>query len=79
MILVASRVRLAGDIDELLASHRQLIGAHRDNVMLPGAEVITARHTERQTTLVVRTQRTCRRPGLGASAKSAWRHGFGVL
>jgi ABC-2 type transport system ATP-binding protein len=57
MILVASRVRLAGDIDELLASHRQLIGAHRDNVMLPGAEVITARHTERQTTLVVRTQR----------------------
>jgi len=57
MILVASRVRLAGDIDELLASHHQLIGPRRDPTTLPGAEVITARHTERQTTLLVRAQR----------------------
>ena len=57
MILVASRLRLAGDIDELLASHHQLIGARRDAVTLSGAEVITARHTERQTTLLVRAQR----------------------
>ena len=57
IILVASRVRLAGDLDELLASHRQLIGPPRDPATLPDAHVITARHTERQTTLLVRTQR----------------------
>ena len=57
IVLVASRVRLAGDIDELLASHRQLVGARRDPATLPGAHVITARHTERQTTLLVRAQR----------------------
>ncbi|GIH03972.1 ABC transporter ATP-binding protein [Rhizocola hellebori] len=54
VILVASRVRLAGGIDELLASHRQLVGPRRDPATLPGAEVITERHTERQTTLLVR-------------------------
>jgi ABC-2 type transport system ATP-binding protein len=57
MVLVASRVRLAGDIDELLASHYQLIGPRRDPATLPGVEVVTARHTERQTTLLVRAQR----------------------
>ena len=57
VVLVASRVRLAGDIDELLASHHQLTGPRRDPVTLPGAEVITARHTERQTTLLVRGRR----------------------
>ncbi len=57
VILAGSRVRLAGDIGELLASHQQLIGPRRDPATLPGAEVITARHTERQTTLLVRAQR----------------------
>jgi len=54
MILVASRLCLAGDIDQLLASHRQLVGPRHDDLTLPGAEVITVRHTERQTTLLVR-------------------------
>jgi len=57
MILIASRVRLAGDVDELRASHRQLIGPRRESATLPDAEVITARHTERQTTLLVRGRR----------------------
>jgi ABC-2 type transport system ATP-binding protein len=57
VILVASRARLAGDIGELLASHHQLIGPRHDPATLPDAEVITARHTERQTTLLVRAQR----------------------
>lgn len=56
IVLVASRVRLAGDIDELLASHRQLTGHRRDPATLPGIEVVTARHTERQTILLVRGQ-----------------------
>jgi ABC-2 type transport system ATP-binding protein len=57
IILVASRVRLAGAVEELLASHRQLIGPRRDKATLPAADVITARHTERQTTLLVRAPR----------------------
>jgi ABC-2 type transport system ATP-binding protein len=56
VLLAAARVRLAGDIGELLASHRQVVGPRRDPATLSGAEVITARHTERQTTLLVRAQ-----------------------
>lgn len=56
MILVGSRVRLVGDIEELLASHHQLIGPRRDPATLSD-DVITARHTERQTTLLVRARR----------------------
>jgi ABC-2 type transport system ATP-binding protein len=53
--LVASRVRLAGEVDTLLATHHRLTGARRDPSRLPaGQEVITVSHTERQTTLLVR-------------------------
>ena len=56
VVLVGSRVRVTGDIDELLAAHHRLSGPRRDPVTLPaGQEVVHARHTERQTTLVVRT------------------------
>jgi ABC-2 type transport system ATP-binding protein len=56
IVLVSSRVRLAGSIDDLLASHHQLTGPRRDPIALPGTEVITARHTTRQTTALVRTR-----------------------
>lgn len=56
MILVESRIRLAGPIDDLLASHHQLVGPRRDTATLPGAEVVSARHTERQSTLLVRAR-----------------------
>lgn len=57
IVLVASRVRLAGDIDTLLASHHRLTGPRRDPATLPGdQQVISASHTERQTTLLVRTE-----------------------
>jgi ABC-2 type transport system ATP-binding protein len=56
IVLVASRVRLAGEVDELLASHRQLTGARRDPAALPADwQVISASHTDRQSTLLVRT------------------------
>jgi ABC-2 type transport system ATP-binding protein len=56
VVLVASRVQIAGPVDELLASHHRLIGARRDPATLPGnQEVIEASHTERQSTLLVRT------------------------
>jgi len=57
VVLVASRVQIAGDVDELLASHHRLSGARRDPKSLPGdQEVIEARHTDRQSTLLVRSE-----------------------
>ena len=56
IVLVASRVRLAGDVDTLLATHHRLTGARRDPATLPADQhVISASHTDRQTTLLVRT------------------------
>ena len=56
IVLVASRVQLAGDIDALLAAHLRLTGARRDPATLPADQhVIAASHTDRQTTLLVRT------------------------
>jgi ABC-2 type transport system ATP-binding protein len=57
VVLVASRVQVAGEVDELLATHRRLIGPPRDPTTLPaGQEVIEASHTDRQTTLFVHTE-----------------------
>jgi ABC-2 type transport system ATP-binding protein len=56
IVLVASRVRVAGTVEELLATHHLLSGPRRDPGTLPaGQHVISASHTDRQTTLLVRT------------------------
>ena len=56
IVLVDSRVRGAGPVDELLAAHHLLSGPRRDLATLPdGLEVISASHTDRQSTLLVRT------------------------
>jgi ABC-2 type transport system ATP-binding protein len=56
VVLVASRVQLAGDIDTLLATHHRLTGPRRDPARLPtNQHVISASHTGRQSTLLVRT------------------------
>ncbi len=56
IVLVASRVRVAGPVEELLATHHLLSGPRRDPGTLPaGQQVISASHTDRQTTLLVRT------------------------
>lgn len=56
IVLVASRVRIAGDVDDLVAGHFRLIGARRDVADLPdGVQVVEESHTERQSTLIVRT------------------------
>jgi ABC-2 type transport system ATP-binding protein len=56
IVLVASRVQLAGDIETLLATHHRLTGARRDPATLPADQhVVAASHTDRQTTLLVRT------------------------
>ncbi|MGH3162226.1 MAG: ABC transporter ATP-binding protein, partial [Streptosporangiaceae bacterium] len=53
IVLVGSRVRVAGPVDELLAAHHLLAGPRRDPATLPdGLEVISASHTDVQTTLL---------------------------
>jgi ABC-2 type transport system ATP-binding protein len=57
IVLVGSRVQLAGEVDQLLATHHLLTGPRRDPDTLPsGQHVISASHTDRQTTLLVRTE-----------------------
>jgi ABC-2 type transport system ATP-binding protein len=56
VVLVASRVRVAGEVSDLLASHHRLSGPRRDPGRLPaGQEVITESHTDKQTSLLIRT------------------------
>ena len=56
VVLVASKVRVAGEVSELLASHHRLSGPPRDPGTLPaGQEVITESHTDKQSSLLVQT------------------------
>ena len=56
IVLVDSRVRVAGPVDELLATHHLLSGPRRDPASLPDQmQVVSASHTDRQSTLLVRT------------------------
>jgi ABC-2 type transport system ATP-binding protein len=56
IVLVDSRVRVAGEVEELLATHHRLTGARRDPTRLPAdQQVVSASHTDRQTTLLIRT------------------------
>src|SRR5215472_11961166 len=56
VLLVASQVQVAGEVGDLLASHHRLSGPRRDPATLPAdQEIITQRHTDKQTSLLVRT------------------------
>lgn len=56
VVLVDSRVQISGDIDTLLATHYRLVGPRRDEKSLPhNQHVISASHTDRQSTLLIRT------------------------
>jgi ABC-2 type transport system ATP-binding protein len=56
VVLVKSRVRVAGPVEDLLATHHLLSGPRRDPGSLPGGmQVISASHTDVQSTLLVRT------------------------
>ena len=63
IVLVASRVRIAGEVSDLLASHHRLSGPHRDPGTLPaGLEMNTESHTDKQTNLLVRTDQPIHDP-----------------
>jgi ABC-2 type transport system ATP-binding protein len=56
IVLAAGQVQVAGEVDQLLASHYLLSGGRRDPATLPaGQQVISASHTDRQSTILVRT------------------------
>ena len=56
LILAAGRVRLEGAVDDLLATHKILAGPRLDSYSLPrGQTLVEASHTDRQTTMLVRT------------------------
>ncbi len=56
IVLVASRVQVAGEVDDLLDTHRQVTGPRTDAADLPADwHVISATSTDRQSSLLVRT------------------------
>jgi ABC-2 type transport system ATP-binding protein len=57
IVLVDSHVRVAGEVSDLLASHHRLSGPRWDSPQtLPASqEVIEESHTDKQSTLLVRT------------------------
>ena len=68
IVLAAGRVRLAGDVDGLLATHKVLVGARRDPDRLPADQtVIQQSHTDRQSTFLVHTTKPVLDPTWKAS------------
>jgi ABC-2 type transport system ATP-binding protein len=54
LLLSAGHLQVAGDVEDLLAAHRLLVGPYRDPDRLPpGLTVVAASHTDRQTSLLV--------------------------
>jgi ABC-2 type transport system ATP-binding protein len=63
VVLVDSQVRVEGDVESLLDSHLRLTGPRRDPATLPADQhVVSASHTDRQSTLVVRTDASVHDP-----------------
>jgi ABC-type multidrug transport system ATPase subunit len=57
IVLSAAHVQVLGAVDELLEAHKVLVGPHRDDQppIAGVAQVVRASHTDRQATLLVRT------------------------
>jgi ABC-2 type transport system ATP-binding protein len=65
IVLQAARVQVLGPVDDLLERHKLLVGPRRDPDRIAGvAAVIRATHTDRQSTLLVRTDGRVRDPAL---------------
>jgi hypothetical protein len=57
VILSAARVQLAGDIGEIVATHKRLIGPRQETAAVASVHhVVEEHHTERQTMLLVRVK-----------------------
>jgi len=63
IVLVDSRVQVSGEIDALLDTHYRLTGPRRDPKDLPRDQfVVTASHTDRQSTYLIRTEQPIHDP-----------------
>jgi ABC-2 type transport system ATP-binding protein len=64
VVLAASHVQVAGEVSTLLASHHRLSGPRRDPRTLPANQVVVEEsHTDKQSTLLVRTDEPILDPG----------------
>jgi ABC-2 type transport system ATP-binding protein len=71
VVLVDSQVRVAGEVDDLLATHHRLTGPRREPDTLPDDQhVVLASHTDRQSTYVVRTAAPVLDPSWSATSLS---------
>jgi ABC-2 type transport system ATP-binding protein len=56
IVLHAAKVQLVGPVEDLVDEHRQLVGPRHGGEPIPGvAAIVRASHTDRQSTLLVRT------------------------
>jgi ABC-2 type transport system ATP-binding protein len=57
IVLSESRVQVLGQVDDLLSHHKTLVGPRRDDEHVAGVDVVVvqASHTNRQTTMLVRS------------------------
>ncbi|GAB3405108.1 ABC transporter ATP-binding protein [Flindersiella endophytica] len=71
IVLVDSRVQVAGEVDDLLATHHRLTGPRREPERMPADQhVIAASHTDVQSTYIVRTESTIHDPAWTVSQLS---------
>jgi ABC-2 type transport system ATP-binding protein len=64
VVLASSRVQIAGELDELLGTHYRMTGPPGDPAATPAApDVIQVRHTERQSSAIVRSTVPVDAPG----------------
>lgn len=69
VVLAASRIRLAGEVADLLAEHVRLSGPRRDPTSLPADQaVIEADHTDKQSVMLVRTRQRVLDPAWTATS-----------
>jgi len=69
VVLVDAKVRLAGDVETLLDTHHRLTGPRRAETAMPhDQQVVSVRHTDRQSTYVVRTDGPILDPSWSVSA-----------
>src|SRR5439155_16784745 len=56
VVVSSGRTQVAGEIDQLLTSHRLLTGPRRERADVAGTSIVQESHSDRQSTLLVRAE-----------------------